>query len=157
MAMPDHESLQHHSNNSFQSSETMERFNGRDTVETTVPRIEMHKSSTVDDGIERNMSRSDNSEGSTQFSCVSLVRAPIAVAQQALTRLTHENWIEIAEKILSVGQLTVDKLPELAYMVSFCASYISCTLLHNIIHSMFCKKLDARLHTICLCVCWLLM
>lgn len=128
MAMPDHESLQHHSNNSFQSSETMERFNGRDTVETTVPRIEMHKSSTVDDGIERNMSRSDNSEGSTS-------RAPIAVAQQALTRLTHENWIEIADEILSVGQLTVDKLPELAYMVSFCASYTSCTLLHNIIHN----------------------
>lgn len=125
MAMPDHESLQHHSNNSFQSSETMERFNGRDTVETTVPRIEMPKSSTVDDV---NMSRSDNSEGSTS-------RAPIAVAQQALTRLTHENWIEIAEKILSVGQLTVDKLPELAYMVSFCASYTSCTLLHNIIHN----------------------
>lgn len=147
MAMPDHESLQHHSNNSFQSSETMERFNGRDTVETTVPRIEMPKSSTVDDV---NMSRSDNSEGSTS-------RAPIAVAQQALTRLTHENWIEIADEILSVGQLTDDKLPELAYMVSFCASYISCTLLHNIIHSMFCKKLDARLHTICLCVCWLLM
>ncbi len=92
----------------------------------------MPKSSTVDDV---NMSRSDNSEGSTQFSCVSLVRAPIAVAQQALTRLTHENWIEIAEKILSVGQLTVDKLPELAYMVSFCASYTSCTLLHNIIHN----------------------
>lgn len=128
MAMPDHESLQHHSNNSFQSSETMERFNGRDTVETTVPRIEMHKSSTVDDGIERNMSRSDNSEGSTS-------RAPIAVAQQALTRLTHENWIEIADEILSVGQLTDDKLPELAYMVSFCASYTSCTLLHNIIHN----------------------
>jgi len=147
VAMPDHESLQHHSNNSFQSSETMERFNGRDTVETTVPRIEMPKSSTVDDV---NMSRSDNSEGSTS-------RAPIAVAQQALTRLTHENWIEIADEILSVGQLTDDKLPELAYMVSFCASYISCTLLHNIIHSMFCKKLDARLHTICLCVCWLLM
>jgi len=125
VAMPDHESLQHHSNNSFQSSETMERFNGRDTVETTVPRIEMPKSSTVDDV---NMSRSDNSEGSTS-------RAPIAVAQQALTRLTHENWIEIAEKILSVGQLTVDKLPELAYMVSFCASYTSCTLLHNIIHN----------------------
>lgn len=125
MAMPDHESLQHHSNNSFQSSETMERFNGRDTVETTVPRIEMPKSSTVDDV---NMSRSDNSEGSTS-------RAPIAVAQQALTRLTHENWIEIADEILSVGQLTVDKLPELAYMVSFCASYTSCTLLHNIIHN----------------------
>jgi len=125
VAMPDHESLQHHSNNSFQSSETMERFNGRDTVETTVPRIEMHKSSTVDDV---NMSRSDNSEGSTS-------RAPIAVAQQALTRLTHENWIEIADEILSVGQLTVDKLPELAYMVSFCASYTSCTLLHNIIHN----------------------
>ena len=55
--------------------------------------LKMPKSSTVDIVVERGMSRSDNLEGST-------VRTPFSVAQQALTRLTHQNWIQIADKIL---------------------------------------------------------
>ncbi len=70
------------------------------------------------------MSRSDNPEGST-------VRAPFVVAQ-ALAKLTQQNWSEVADDILSVGD---EELPRLAYMVRLCASYTSCTLPHNIIHT----------------------
>jgi len=115
--MPDHESLQDHSTYSIQNKEAMQSPNGRDIVQTTVPRP---KSSTL-------MSRSDNPEDST-------VRAPFVVAQ-ALAKLTHQNWIEVADEILSVGRLPDEELPGLAYMVSFCASYTSCTLPHNIIHT----------------------
>ncbi len=118
--MPDHESLQDHSTNSIQNKETMQSPSGRDIDQATVPRIEVPQSSTL-------MSRSDNPEDST-------VRAPFVVAQ-ALAKLTHQNWIEVADEILSVGRLPDEELPGLAYMVSFCASYTSCTLPHNIIHT----------------------
>ena len=62
------------------------------------------------------------------------LRSPFSVAQQALTRLTVDNWIEVADAILSVGQSTNEKLSGLAYMVSFCASYNSCTLPHSVMH-----------------------
>ncbi len=129
--------------------------------------LKMPKSSTVDDGVERGMSRSDNVEGST-------VRTPFSVAQQALTRLTNGNWIQVADEILSVGQSTDEELSELANMVRFCANYTSCTLPHSIIHvwrvlqrarcaiawrlhAPTCLKhnLTVVLHTMCLCVCWL--
>ncbi|DBA74126.1 TPA: hypothetical protein ACH3X1_010931 [Trebouxia sp. C0004] len=114
VAMPDRESLQDHGTNSTQSSETVVSPGGRD------------------------MSRSDNPEGST-------VRAPFSVAQQALARPTHENLIcyldpvllcqsserccatekgaltvlpsRIADEVLSVGQLTDEELSGLAYMM----------------------------------------
>ena len=89
--------------------------------------LKMPKISTVHGGVERGMSRSDNLEGST-------VRTPSSVAQQALTRLTVDNWIEVADAILSVGQSTNEELSGLAYMVSFCASYTSCTLPHSVMH-----------------------
>ena len=115
--MPDHDSVQ---DLSIKSEEAMQSPNGRGIVQTTVPKVEVPKSSTL-------KSRSDNPEGST-------VRAPFVVAQ-ALARLTHENAVTVADEILSVGRLPDDELPGLAYMVrSFCASYTSCTLPHSIIH-----------------------
>ena len=117
VAMPDHDSVQ---DLSINSEEAMQSPNGRGIVQTTVPKVEVPKSSTL-------KSRSDNPEGST-------VRAPFVVAQ-ALARLTHENAVTVADEILSVGRLPDDELPGLAYMVrSFCASYTSCTLPHSIIH-----------------------
>ncbi len=89
--------------------------------------LKMPKSSTVHGGVERGMSRSDNLEGST-------VRTPSSVAQQALTRLKEDNWIQVADEILSVGQTTNEELSELANMVRLCASYTSCTLPHSTIH-----------------------
>ena len=134
--MPDHESVKDHSTNSIhgQNKETMESPGGRDIVQTTVPRIEMLKSSTL-------MSRSDSPWGST-------VRAPFVVAQ-ALAKLTHENGIDVAHEILSVGRLPDEELPGLAYMVNFCASYTSCTLPHkSSTLGMFCKELDAQSHCV---------
>ncbi len=93
--------------------------------------LKMPKSRTVDDGVERGVSRSDNLEGSA-------VRTPFSVAQQALTRLKHDNWIQTADEILSVGQSTDEELSELANLVSFFASYTSCTLPHSIIHIWSC-------------------
>ena len=117
VAMPDHDSVQ---DLSIKSEEAMQSPNGREIVQTTVPKVEVPKRSTL-------KSRSDNPEGST-------VRAPFVVAQ-ALARLTHENAVKVADEILSVGRLPDDELPGLAYMVrSFCASYTSCTLPHSMIH-----------------------
>jgi len=115
--MPDHESLQDNSTNNVQNKETMQSPNSRGIDQTSVPRTEVLRSSTL-------MSRSDNPEGST-------VRAPFVVAQ-ALAKLTQQNWSEVADDILSVGD---EELPRLAYMVRLCASYTSCTLPHNIIHT----------------------
>ncbi|KAL0055619.1 hypothetical protein WJX82_002480 [Trebouxia sp. C0006] len=70
----------------------------------------MPKSSTVHGGVERGMSRSDNLEGST-------VRTPSSVAQQALTRLKQDDWIQVADEILSVGQTTDEEFSELANMM----------------------------------------
>jgi len=120
VAMPDHESLQDHSTNSIQNNETMHSLNGRDIDQTTVSRTEVPRSSTL-------TTRSDNPEGST-------VKPPFVVAQ-ALASLTHQNAVEVADKIVSVGRLPDEELPGLAYMVSFCASYTSCTLPHNISHT----------------------
>ena len=90
--------------------------------------LKMPKRSTVDNGVVRGMSRNDNLEGST-------VRTPFSVAQQALSRLTHGNWIQVADEILSVGLSTDEELSVLASMVSYCVSYTSCTLPHSIIHN----------------------
>ena len=116
VAMPDHDSVQ---DLSIKSEAAMQSPNGREIVQTTVPKVEVPKRSTL-------KSRSDNPEGST-------VRAPFVVAQ-ALARLTHENAVKVADEILSVGRLPDEALPGLAYMVSFCASYTSCTLPYSIIH-----------------------
>ena len=120
VAMPDHEYLQDDSTYSIQKKETTQSVSSRDIVQTSMRKAEVPRSSTF-------MSRSDNPEGST-------VRAPFVVAQ-ALARLTHENAVKVADEILSVGRLPDEELPGLAYMVSFCASYTSCTLPYSTIHT----------------------
>ena len=117
VAMPDHEYLQDDSTYSIQKKETTQSVSSRDIDQTSMRKTEVPRSSTF-------MSRSDNPEGST-------VRAPFVVAQ-ALAKLTQQNWSEVADDILSVGD---EELPRLAYMVSFCASYTSCTLPYSTIHT----------------------